>query len=548
MKLADVSEEDIEEIADSGPILARGLEYFENGDVKDLSVRGSSIVAKVQGNSLYTVEISVNDEISAECSCPYDGYGCKHVVAVLYRWLRDGDKKPDKTPKAGKKKAIDLKKEISGLSRDELISTLATLCDDYEDVRKDLTLRISGGETGGDVLKIIGSHIESALHSRNGFIDYHSVPEAVRRLRELMRSILRSSPDVRTPLLRMLAEKSIKTHGGGCDDSAGLMGGFVVDCLTEIGISMHEQDLSHKEKKQIILDNFDLLEKEEYGLEDGYVDLILAVPSTERDFEFLIGELKARSKKQAKRYMAELYKGMLVEIYAKTGKDDERLSILKESAEKEGNYFSLVRFWREKGDLSKAVEVAEEGIKRKKDLWNSDSELLDFLEEAYGREKDAANLLRVLNLRFKENPSLSTYKKIMDGTEPGERDLLKKKLVPDAGGRALIEILLFEKEFEKACEKLAESERDYSDRFRDKVARTVVKRLPERALKIYLVIAKQFIEGRTRDDYVAAAFYAGKIKDIYSRIDQKNKWKQYIAGIREGYRKRPALIDEFKRL
>ena len=93
-----------------------------------------------------------------------------------------------------------------------------------------------------------------------------------------------------------------------------------------------------------------------------------------------------------------------------------------------------------------------------------------------------------------------------------------------------------------------ESERSYSDRFRDKVARTVSKRLPEQALKIYLVIVKQFIEGRTRDDYRAAAFYARKIKDVYSRIDQKNEWKQYITGIREGNRRKPALIDEFKRL
>ena len=58
---------------------------------------------------------------------------------------------------------------------------------------------------------------------------------------------------------------------------------------------------------------------------------------------------------------------------------------------------------------------------------------------------------------------------------------LKKKLIQNARGKALIEILLFEKELGKAYDKLKDSERSYSDKFRDKVAKALMKEFPENA-------------------------------------------------------------------
>ena len=93
MKLKNITGEDIRDIADSTAILARGLDYYEIGQVKSMNIKDERIIAKVAGSyGNYDVEISIEDgNIRADCDCPYDGYGCKHIVAVLYKLANDRD-------------------------------------------------------------------------------------------------------------------------------------------------------------------------------------------------------------------------------------------------------------------------------------------------------------------------------------------------------------------------------------------------------------------------------------------------------------------------
>ena len=109
--LNNINEKFIKEIADSKFILKNGHEYFRLGRVKSLDVKGETIEAVVKGKSDYKVKINFdmasldedddyfdNDPI-IECSCPYPGYGCKHVVAVLYKLLEGINKEGVKDSK-----------------------------------------------------------------------------------------------------------------------------------------------------------------------------------------------------------------------------------------------------------------------------------------------------------------------------------------------------------------------------------------------------------------------------------------------------------------
>lgn len=65
--------------------LQRGVEYFEEGRVRDLTCTDSEVTATVRGSHDYrtTVDLSAA-QFAPRCSCPYDYDGeCKHVVAVL---------------------------------------------------------------------------------------------------------------------------------------------------------------------------------------------------------------------------------------------------------------------------------------------------------------------------------------------------------------------------------------------------------------------------------------------------------------------------------
>lgn len=71
-------------------ILARGLEYYENGNVFEILKTASGYEAEVKGTSYDTYHVIINienDEIKdMNCTCIYGqeiGY-CKHMAAVLY--------------------------------------------------------------------------------------------------------------------------------------------------------------------------------------------------------------------------------------------------------------------------------------------------------------------------------------------------------------------------------------------------------------------------------------------------------------------------------
>ncbi len=92
MNLYDITEKDIKDIAESSAILGRGKSYYKNDMIKSMNVSDGIITAKVKGSyGTYNVEISIDadDDIEADCDCPYDGWGCKHIVAVLYKWINE---------------------------------------------------------------------------------------------------------------------------------------------------------------------------------------------------------------------------------------------------------------------------------------------------------------------------------------------------------------------------------------------------------------------------------------------------------------------------
>ncbi len=548
MRLEDISEEDIRDIADSSTILARGLDYYERGQIASMSIEGEKIRARVNGSyGTYNVEIAIEDgTLQADCDCPYDGYGCKHIVAVLYKWI-SGSKYID--VKKSRKGKLDIEKELGKLSKDTLVSILVDLINNYEDSKRDVVLRLSGNPDAIDAGKeIIISQIRDAFYTRDDFIDYRAVFGVVKKLEEIKDKTLTLPPDARSSLLRFLAKGSYDAIEY-TDDSSGELGGFIVDCLTDLGKSIHEQKLSFEDNKKLIMENLELLDNEEYGLEEGYTNLVIEIPSTEQGYAFLIDELKSRMEKKKESYEWEMYREMLTEAYRRAGNEKEYLAMLEEDASEEGDHLPLVLFWKEKGEIKKAISIAEETIKNKSMADFDKIELLVFLEEIYRTNRDYEDLLRISTIYFKDHPTLKKYMEIKGISEElGSWDSVKPMLLESAEGTELVKIYLFEKEHDKAYRMVMSKNERYSDRLRNKVALALMKEHPEKALKIYLPIVQEFIDGAKRDSYRVAALYAKRVKEIYSAQGKEEGWNRYIEGIRRVNKRRPALIDEFGRL
>ena len=85
--IPNFTEKEILRFAGSKIIFDRGMGYYRRGYVRsvDLLGGGEEITASVDGTrGPYDVDIWFYDEeLDADCDCPYDGDVCKHIVAVL---------------------------------------------------------------------------------------------------------------------------------------------------------------------------------------------------------------------------------------------------------------------------------------------------------------------------------------------------------------------------------------------------------------------------------------------------------------------------------
>ncbi len=106
MKLSDITEDDIWDIADSGSIVERGRRYYRTRRITSFHTSNNIIVARVLGSyGTYDIEVHIDDgEIVADCNCPYGGPGCKHVAAVLYKYISEYEEKEKERPRKSQKK------------------------------------------------------------------------------------------------------------------------------------------------------------------------------------------------------------------------------------------------------------------------------------------------------------------------------------------------------------------------------------------------------------------------------------------------------------
>jgi uncharacterized Zn finger protein len=121
----------------AGPtIFNRGYGYFENGlvDEVDYQPEPESLRAKVSGNhGNYKVEINSNKSgIAATCTCPYESYPCKHIVAVLLAFAHHREQFVRKAAEQ-QQEAASLETKIAALSKEELVQMILACAGKYSE-------------------------------------------------------------------------------------------------------------------------------------------------------------------------------------------------------------------------------------------------------------------------------------------------------------------------------------------------------------------------------------------------------------------------------
>ncbi|MDA8212457.1 MAG: hypothetical protein M0021_11360 [Clostridia bacterium] len=141
---------------------------------------------------------------------------------------------------------------------------------------------------------------------------------------------------------------------------------------------------------------------------------------TDEDWHYLITKLNAGSKEPG-----DYRKRLVMEIYRDHLRDDaaflkERLAWLKYGTD----YYELVVFYQQKGETSRAVELAEEGLAKGE---GRVADLIDFLLNHFQSLNDYVNSLRLYRRAFLDKPGLAAYQDLKTFAHAADWPTLEKE-------------------------------------------------------------------------------------------------------------------------
>jgi Uncharacterized conserved protein len=567
VNLKSLTRKDIMQLADSSAVFYRGEEYYRSGAIYQFTVSGNSLTAKVHGTyGHYTVKIEdAGDELEWNCTCPYDGDVCKHIVAVLLRYLESEYEEVEPID-------IDLpsalEQTLRAMPHQELLNLLLKLASEQAEVRRLLLANVNilpqtirqQPQDARQIKKLkrdIADFFNELQHRSEYEYDYDYEYDEQEEYPEL------GSVFEVAKALNPVDQIEVFWHAVTCGNE--MFAEYPVGTAQiEQAIGLYAEavsklELTPQEKRHYFDALIEALAWDmcDYGeITDALKNALDALCTAPPDYHYLIDQLKGSDHENAGDWIAG--------YYLRLGDEENYLRIRQEHLETEAHYLELAEYWKQKGDQPRYLATLEQYVSK---LTQKRTEshvfyyprisreesggVLHILEEHYQNQQDDQNLCRILMARAQyERLTLDLYKQIervasRSGTWQECQSKLKE--VAEGDPETLAKIHLYEEDWQAAIE-LAGRQANY-EAGQVLVAGGIKEKHPEEAIKIYQRLVQRYIDMQSRQHYHTAARYAGKIKEIYESIlKEKSIWQRYIDAVRQRYPRHRALQDEFKRL
>jgi uncharacterized Zn finger protein len=244
----DLSESRIRDHA-SSESFARGEDYYRQGAVISLTLRGGVLWAEVAGSEFapYGVRVSFDEAgvTEAACECLYEWGGwCKHIVAALLARIRE----PELV-----RELPALEEVLSGLDKDQLGEILLKLAGRDPSlvgvIESELSLS-SSSDTRPVNAEAIRRRLRSSIHEV-GYRRYDGYWESGGDLAEARRVLdgawnFIQSDDGRKalPVLEAITEEYMESWEMSDWEAMGDYGGELLDFFREVGVALTEAMLS----------------------------------------------------------------------------------------------------------------------------------------------------------------------------------------------------------------------------------------------------------------------------------------------------------------
>ncbi|MHC1611597.1 MAG: SWIM zinc finger family protein [Candidatus Methanospirareceae archaeon] len=334
---------------------ARGLEYFENGYVETGVKRGNKLIGTVLGSAPnpYKVRVEIADEIHSECTCPV-GEMCKHGVALILQWMKERGSFLD---------ADHLLASLARRDKKELIKIISTIIEEEPVLASKLAL---SGEVSEKRVNIeaISRRIS---HILGGFLDYYAVPGVVSELEEVKRMGDRlaeaGSYKEAVDVYLLLIKSGVDAFENGVDDSDGILGDFVMECVEDF--KMNVEKLGEEQKRALIYEIMEIIEVEDYGLD---TDEMLFGMATKENIAVIEDELLRMIPESGESFHVEYHRrrilDLISELYEYLGLHGDALRVMiKAGLKNKDDYLRLARALMTEGKDKEAFEYVRAGVR-----------------------------------------------------------------------------------------------------------------------------------------------------------------------------------------
>ncbi len=592
MKLNDLNETKIRKFS-GDTIYDRGYGYYESGMVYELDydLNTDSLQAMVSGNyGDYEVDItSEQGRIDADCDCPYDGYPCKHIVAVLLTYIHKQNKYIEEALEH-KKETSSLKVKIKALPKDELAELILSCASQYTDFKRELLVRFEPDNK--ITLTTIVKQVEKAFPSALSHNYYPS--NITRQLKAIMKSVEDASDTIKAEVYWAVTDRILtELNEYGMDEES--LEDVAINALESLAECLVNNRSLRQRKKEIIEKLMEYYTWGNCGIKDYIYDSVYQLCSDKSDYQILTESLEVHIKKAS---FKSYYQNLLADLYNAIGDQTSRLKTLERNLQYGSDYWRLAEYWIEQGDNNKALQIMHEGLEngegRKAELYlyfqehyqkqndydqifnllkrkiqNHDLDNHDFKSDAtyrclwqhYTSKNDYQMQEKLLKLRLDKEIDLDLYKgaektlhqthwsefqdkiltQLKDAIPKNQRAWSWRWSYPSKDEETLAEIYHYKKDFKNLLETI---KNHYS--LLDKYKKKLLPLFPEDYLEKYCDIIDNFIAVRGRNNYNIAAGYAKKVKRIFQNIlKEPEKWQRYIQKLRGTHKNLPAMQDEF---
>ncbi len=503
----------------------RGREYVDA--VGDLQPTVYGMRATVRGTHDYEVWLGRDDDaLVGECGCPFgtEGNFCKHCVAVGLALLADG------APAQG----ADLGAYLRSLDVGELANLLLEQANRDPALYRRLTLR-AAGTTGAPQVAVLRRQLDGALRVR-GFVDDGYAARA-KDVLDTVRELVESGHAAEARPLARHAVERLADAVTRVDDSTGAVAAVCRRALklyaracaaarpnpTKLATWLFELRLAWTTWPTVDLADF----AEPLG-ETG----MAAYRTLVRDAWQALPDDSDRT---------DTLRAMRSELAKAEGDVDALVDVLSDSLPQPKAYREIVGVLRHAGRLPEAITWAERGVDETQDL-----ELTELLVRSYvdGLRGDEAVELRKAALR--SAPTRLCYARLRDtavevkvwsGLRSWALDVL-------AAGEPteLVGALLDDDEVEEAW--LAAAKYGHAG---VEVVRRRGETHPADVVAAYRALVTECLERSGRDCYREAAVLLGELSLVSSRCGEAVAFDEFVAAVRSGNTRRPALLDELRR-